>query len=91
MNRNGMSYRDETHFELEQVLLDEAKMRSKKRTEEWILDERRAMLDAVNSRRAHLGKLPVPVTDVERVERQAVGHSDYAHKFALYCTELVVA
>ncbi len=47
------------------------------------------MYDAVNSERARLGKPPVTINDVEFVELRAVGHTDYARKFSLYCTELV--
>jgi hypothetical protein len=30
------------------------------------------------------------LSSVQRAERQAVGHSDYSKKFALYCAELVL-
>lgn len=89
MYRNGTSYRDETHYELETLLVAEAKKRSTKEVGQWILDERQAMLDYVNRKRAVVGKSPMTLKDVERVEQLAVGHSDYAHKFSLYCAELI--
>lgn len=56
----------------------------------WILFEREQMHAAVTVERAKLGKGPVPIADVKRVESMAAGHSDYGHKFALYCAELVL-
>lgn len=55
----------------------------------WILKEREAMLTEVNEHRNNLGKEPLSLEDVERVENRAVGHFDYTQKYALYCTELV--
>lgn len=75
--------------ELEDLLITEAKKRYTKSVEQWIEDERTVMLEAVNKRRTVAGKLPVSRSDVERVERSAVGHSDYGHKFAIYCADLV--
>lgn len=91
MYRNGTCYRNTLHADLEELLAREAKKRSEKTSEQWITDERQAMCDAVNSLRILRGKPLVTLADVERVERQAVGHSDYGHKFALYCAELVEA
>lgn len=54
----------------------------------WIEFERAEMLRAVNAERGP--HHPVTMADVVRVETQAVGHSDYVSKFALYCAELVV-
>lgn len=56
----------------------------------WVAFERQQMFAAVTSERARRGKPPLPITEVERVERQAVGHSDYWRKFSLYCAELVL-
>lgn len=50
--------------------------------------EHEAMWRAVNDERARLGRVPVAIADVVRVERLALGHSDYSHKFALYGAEL---
>ena len=58
--------------------------------ERWILHERKTMHDEVNLERSKVGKAPVPIEAVVRVERMAVGHSDFSSKFALYCAELVV-
>lgn len=55
---------------------------------EWAVYERARMYETVNAIRAERGLAPVPVEDVTRVERLAVGHSDYSRKFALYCAEL---
>lgn len=55
---------------------------------EWAAYERARMHETVNAIRAERGLLPVPVEDVVRVERLAVGHSDYSLKFAFYCAEL---
>jgi hypothetical protein len=91
MNRNGTIYRNSLHADLEELLAREAEKRRTKSAAQWIADERQAMCDAVNSIRLLRGKPLVTLADVERVERQAVGHSDYGHKFALYCAELAEA
>lgn len=54
---------------------------------EWVVFERNTMWGAVNAARAEIGLPPVLLTDILRVEQQAVGHSDYAMKYALYCAE----
>lgn len=56
---------------------------------EWIVHEREVLLAAVNEERAKIGRKPIPMGDVVRVERMACGHSDYSSKLALYCAELV--
>ncbi len=56
----------------------------------WIVFEIQAMTDAVNAMKKANGDTNlVTFADVERVEAQACGHSDYSRKFALYCSELV--
>jgi len=55
----------------------------------WIVFERTTMWKTVNTERKHRGLAAIDIADVERVERLAVGHSDYSSKFALYCAELV--
>lgn len=57
---------------------------------EWIAAERKVMLDETNEWRALLGKPPVDIAAIERVERWATGHSDYSSKFALYCAEIAL-
>lgn len=56
---------------------------------EWAAYERARMHEKVNEIRADLGRPALPMEDILRVERQAVGHSDYSLKFAFYCAELV--
>jgi len=56
---------------------------------QWVIDERKTMLDAVNSERFRRG-LPA-VIDIGKAERSAMGHVDYTQKFALYCAEMAVA
>ena len=89
MSHNSMLDRNGSLVEMEGILAREAAKRRTKTTEEWIIAERQAMFDAVNSKRTARDKTPLLITDIERVERQAVGHSDYTHKFALYCAMLV--
>ena len=55
----------------------------------WQEYELFGMLTAVNDERAELNKPPVTWTAVEKAERQAGGHSDYARKFPWYCAEIV--
>lgn len=56
----------------------------------WIAAERALMLRETNECRAGLGKPPIGIERIMRVERMAVGHSDYSSKFALYCAELAL-
>lgn len=58
---------------------------------EWAAYERVCMHDTVNEIRAERGLPAVPAEDIVRVERLAVGHSDYSRKFAFYCAELARA
>ena len=55
---------------------------------EWVIYERKLMLDEVNRFRESKGLDPVGENDILRVEQLAVGHVDYAEKFSLYCAEL---
>ena len=52
--------------------------------------EMEALLAAVNWERAQIDKDPVSMRKLLRVEIQASGHTDYAHKMAIYSAELVV-
>lgn len=56
----------------------------------WIIHERAVMHGTVNRIRAERGLDPVPMSDIEVVERSAQGHSDYAWKFVLRCADLTV-
>ena len=55
----------------------------------WARYERTRMHEKVNDLRADCGRPALPLEDILRAERQAVGHSDYSQKFAFYCAELV--
>jgi len=73
------------------TLMDAQKLRPTKSkwigTElEWIIYERKVMLDAVNVERFRRGLSAV--LDVNKAERCATGHVDYTQKFALYCAEM---
>lgn len=54
----------------------------------WCLHEMNVMLEEVNRRRTASGLPEITLQDVQKVESQACGHSDYTSKFALYCAEL---
>jgi hypothetical protein len=56
----------------------------------WIDNERLAITIAANAWATAHGYEPITVDDVERAEPAAIGHSDYAHKLALYVAEKVV-
>ncbi len=90
MYKNGSSYRNETHYALETALRQQMLKRSTMPLDAWIAAERKLMFDAVNRLRHTADREPLPIMAVEEMERQALGHSDYVHKFALYCSELVV-
>lgn len=55
---------------------------------EWAVYELDVMHAEVNRLREGDGLPPVSREAITLVERQALGHSDYAAKFALYCAEL---
>jgi hypothetical protein len=57
---------------------------------EWNLYEMRVMQDTVNQERKDNALSLVTLDDIRRAESGAVGHSDYPHKFALYCAELAL-
>ena len=56
----------------------------------WVILEAAAMLKRVNEWRQFYDKKPLSKKDYERKERMCQGHSDYQHKLAIYCTELVM-
>ncbi len=56
----------------------------------WVLFEREALHKAVNAERARRGFPAVDIKAIDRVERLACGHVDYAHKYPLYCTEIAL-
>ena len=57
---------------------------------EWMLYEKQVMFNLVNDYRTKNNLEPIPMEDIERVERLACGHCDYTRKFSLYCSELAV-
>lgn len=57
---------------------------------EYVLYERATMLAAVNEERARRGFSPVDEKAIDRVERLACGHVDYASKYPLYCAEIAL-
>jgi hypothetical protein len=56
----------------------------------WVLFERAALHKAVNEERARRNLPPVDIKAIDRVERLATGHVDYATKYTLYCTEIAL-
>jgi hypothetical protein len=48
------------------------------------------MSEAVNRWRHRLALPPVPLVEVERVERAAEGRIDYSWKFVLRCADLAI-
>ena len=57
-------------------------------TPAWNVHEMNVMLNEVNTLRAAKCLPLVSLNDIQKVESMACGHSDYSHKFALYCAEL---
>jgi hypothetical protein len=56
----------------------------------WVPFERKAMWVATNVWRQTNGFPATTEEDIARVEQMAHGHTDYASKFILYCTELAL-
>jgi len=50
----------------------------------------RPLASAVNAERARRGLPPVDLKPIDRAERLACGHVDYALKYTLYCTEIAL-
>lgn len=48
-----------------------------------------AVWRATNEERLRIGKGPLPLSEVEIVQRMAQGHIDYSSKLGLYCEDLV--
>jgi hypothetical protein len=67
----------------------ETQKRGGRTVEEWILAEREAVMREVNRQRYLLAYKPVGISQIERAERLAVGHSDYVSKFAHAAADLV--
>lgn len=56
----------------------------------WAAHERELLHGAINQERAQRSKKPIDLAEVASVEQLALGHSDYAQKYAFYCAELVL-
>lgn len=91
-HKDGNTYRNAVHYRLHDTLIAESKLL---RGDDWPERQRKAMLRVVNDERLNRKEpgtrhcCPLPLSEVERVEQLAVGHTDYGIKFALYCSELV--
>lgn len=65
--------------------------RSRDQRDDWEEHERLAVTLAANEwAQAHGYPTRLTVADVERIERPAIGHSDYGAKLALYVAENVL-
>ena len=71
-------------------LAAETDRRKGRSVEAWIVAERECVLREVNRQRSLLAFDPVSITDVERAERMAIGHSDYVSKYAHAAADLVL-
>jgi len=67
----------------------ETEQRPGRTVEAWILAERECVLHEVNRQRTLLAYESIGIAVIERVERMAVGHSDYLSKYAHVATDLV--
>jgi hypothetical protein len=56
----------------------------------WVVFERETMFAAVNKKRVEFNLPTITLEHLKRVEAQAVGHTDFTHKFALYCAEISI-
>lgn len=56
---------------------------------QWVPYELETLLRAINGKRSERGLAPCSMGDLLRVEKRALGHSDYTHKMALYARNLV--
>jgi hypothetical protein len=55
---------------------------------EWAAFEIESLFSRINEERKNLGLDPCALQEVQLADSQASGHSDYSHKFALYCAEI---
>ncbi|WP_186151552.1 hypothetical protein [Burkholderia gladioli] len=60
------------------ALVRDTSKRNECMPEEWLRSERQAVLQAAIAQASLLGLRPPSLDDVERAERLAVGHMDYA-------------
>jgi hypothetical protein len=78
------------HQHMRDVLAAEHAKRDSYKDASWILNEQLAMCQAVNLERVRRRMDPITLKELIEREQLAVGHVDYAHKFALYCAELAL-
>ena len=55
----------------------------------WVDAERQAMFEAAAKACAHLGRLPVNMDAVMACETEALGHTDYAAKWAYALADVI--
>jgi hypothetical protein len=68
----------------------ETSLRTGRTVDAWILAERECVMREVNHQRRLLAYEPVGIAEIARVERLAVGHSDYISKYAHAAADLVL-
>jgi hypothetical protein len=56
----------------------------------WLAHESGWMLNAVNRHRARLELGPALMSEIDRAEQTALGHSDYTKKWAIACADLAL-
>jgi len=72
-----------------EAFMEEAKNRSFFSVDEWIANERIAVLKAANKYCVENNLKQVTVEEVMKAENNAYGHSDYAAKFAIGVAEII--
>lgn len=61
------------------------------RTIAWVLEERKALTEFINQKRAERNLSPISSKDVlKKVEKPAVGHVDYAQKIGFGAANLIL-
>ena len=63
--------------------------RDRHRRNDWVNNERNAIVDAANQWALRHGRPTITIADLLAVEPRAVGHVAYAEKIGLYAAELV--
>jgi len=93
---SSMNERTRILHEFRDLFTDEARQRPTRggRSDNdepvWVVMEAEAMLKRVNEHRLMREKSPISKDQYERMELRCMGHSDYHHKLALGCMELVL-
>lgn len=76
---------------VKRALVAEAALRNERSFKEWSVAEAMAVWSATRDFAQQHGLRVPKLAEVVRVERQAIGHCDYAAKWALYAIELTFA